>query len=336
MSDTPDILTPNPVEIRPALSSTGDAPVFLSPPPPAEGVVPAPSGAESIEPPSEASSDGGGGDDQGSGVRGQEEEKPTEEAAPEAEPEAKPKISERFSDYAARTRAAEARADKLANMLEQALARFEAGTAKEEVAEKVAEVIPPPAPEPRPTREQFIDPSDYDAALVTWAMGEADRKAEARFKEATAAERKATQEAAEKAANDRQQSDQMAADRARWEDRRTKAMAKHEDYTTVAESDTVVSPAVIHGIFTSEDGPEIAYYLGHHPEEAARLTAIANPSVVMMELGKLAAKITAPPAPRVTRVPAPIEPLGSNAAAGPKDIDDMSMDEYAEQRNSKL
>src|SRR5260221_12946246 len=84
-----------------------------------------------------------------------------------------------------------------------------------------------------------------------------------------------------------------------------------------------------------DNGPAIAYHLGKNPKEAARIAALPNP-MQLIEMGKLSATLAAPKSPEVSRTPKPIKPLGSKASAGPKLISEMSMDEYAAQRNAKI
>ena len=111
-------------------------------------------------------------------------------------------------------------------------------------------------------------------------------------------------------------------------------------------------------IMQHEQGPEIQYYLGTHPEEAARISAFTVPYVdngkviqapdaarQLMELGLIAASLrapakpaeaAAPPAKPLTQAPAPLKPAAAGAASVTKSIDEMSMEEYAAHRKAQL
>jgi hypothetical protein len=56
----------------------------------------------------------------------------------------------------------------------------------------------------------------------------------------------------------------------------------------------------------------------------------------VLEIGKLAERLASRPKARVSRAPAPIEPLGSRARAGEKTPEEESMEEYAARRFSQL
>jgi len=88
-----------------------------------------------------------------------------------------------------------------------------------------------------------------------------------------------------------------------------------------------------HPILHADDGPRIAYHLGQHPEEAQRISRL-NPVQQAYEIGKLAQRIA--PRAQISRTAAPIRPLGSNAAVGPKTPDEETMEEYAARRQPQI
>jgi len=111
---------------------------------------------------------------------------------------------------------------------------------------------------------------------------------------------------------------------------------------------------VVIAMVHSENGPEIAYWLGQHPEEAARIAALsAAPLRVAFEIGKVGQIIAAAPlepqplpaapapTPAAEPLPPPITPLtGTNANAYERSLAEVgtegSMEEYAARRNPTL
>ena len=65
-------------------------------------------------------------------------------------------------------------------------------------------------------------------------------------------------------------------------------------------------------VFTSDKGVQIADWLGRNPSECARIAAL-SPIRQAHELGKLEARLTAPPP--VSKAPAPIPTVGTRAHA---------------------
>lgn len=340
----PDVLTQ--VASRPALSATSDHPnasaspdPALSPPasadaPPAP-VVPetAPSTGADAEPPV--------------GDAGE----PIVEAEPQPEPK-KSTFGERLSELTrqrneerARAQAAVEAATKLSERLEKAL----------EVIERVnkpAETAPAaPTEAPRPKREEFADPDAYDAALIEWVDDRAARRAATEFEARQKAQRQAD-EAARAAADANRHTTQVIE---QWQERRAKFAEQHPDFAEVAENDSVqISIPMAQLISTVENGPELAYHLGQHPEIADKIAGMVVPGQVfppghalagrpvpdvqrqVYEMGKLAATLAVPAKPEVSRVPAPITPIGSNSNAGPKDPAEMTTEEYAALRMPQL
>jgi len=247
---------------------------------------------------------------------------PVVEAQPEPAPEPVAEPAPKPGVHGARE-AEQARAARLLAAFERLAPTLER-LASQPAPAPTAPVVDPPVPvpeAPRPTREAFADPDSYDSALIEWASQKAGRSAAA---EATAAAQKAAEAAREaetKAAADkvaREAADELG--RA-WTEKQTAFVAEHPDYMEVAaRDDLAISVAMSHAIANADNGPAIAYWLGQHREEAARIAAIANPVKVVMEIAKIEAKLAVPvPAP-VSRAPAPPNPLRSQANAEPRDI----------------
>lgn len=244
----------------------------------------------------------------------------------------KPGINQRFSELTAdkkaalakaeteetARKAAEARADKLATDLETALAA-------------INKVVPPAPEDVRPDRTKFDDPTKYDEALIAWSSRAGEKKAkaeaEAGFAQQRDKETKDAQESANKAA-----AEKVAKD---WGDKVTKAKVEMPDFEEViTREDTQITVTMGQAILESDIGPKIAYHLGQHPEEAAKIAALP-PARQLMALGVLETKLSAPP--KTTETPDPITPLkGGRAEAATKDPNAESMEEYAARRNPQL
>lgn len=218
--------------------------------------------------------------------------------------------------------------------LNQALSALEKATDR---------VSPEPSAEQepvRPNRNDFADPDAWDAAVMDYA----DKKAEWAAKREAERVRTAEIEKTRQEVVTRAQAELREAYRARTE----KVAAKYEDYHQVAESpDVQVSMPMAVAILNHEMGPEIQYHLGKNPAEAARISAYQTRDVQgnlvpdaprqIMELGLLAAKLTATPTPPpVTRAPKPIKPNTPSDTALDKDPNSMSMEEYASMRKKQM
>lgn len=186
-----------------------------------------------------------------------------------------------------------------------------------------------PAPEPKPQRDTFTDPDAYEAALIEWASNQAADQVEKRL------EAKRKTETDQQAAQERQKANDQLVTTYR---ERSDAFAKdHADYAEVTGRDDIeISMAMSHAILNSERGPDLAYYLGKNPDEAARIAAL-DPTRAVLELGRLEAKLSAPAqTPRLQPKPDPIRPLGSTSPAANFDPNEASMDDYAAHRFSDL
>ena len=182
-----------------------------------------------------------------------------------------------------------------------------------------------PSAEARPTRDTFDDPDAYDTALSEWAMREGVRTAEAKI----ASDRAAAEAAAQKSA----QEAEIAALNTRWEASKAKASEKYQDYAAVAEGEHTVSVPMAHAILVLENGTDVAYHLGKNPEESARIAAIKNPMMQVLEIGKIAARLAAPPsrAPRSR----PLEPIDGSFSPADTSGREPSMEEVAARVNGR-
>lgn len=200
----------------------------------------------------------------------------------------------------------------------RAFARLRAENASltQRIAALEAQNAPKPEPEePRPTIDQFSTPEAYDQAHEQWAMREGEKRGRA-------AALQAARQAAEKARVD--------AFATAHQEREAEFAEDHPDYDEVAKADDVkITFHMRDAIYAADNGPQVAYWLGQHKDESARIAGL-DPLKAIVEIGKLAAKLAEPPqAPRV-RKPNPIRPVGSGSSPNLPSPDEMTTDQYAE------
>lgn len=83
-----------------------------------------------------------------------------------------------------------------------------------------------------------------------------------------------------------------------------------------------------------EDGPAIAYWLGKNPAEARRIDRLTD-RAKLVEMGRISARISAPPPRRTTQAPEPVNAVaGKNAGRSDFDPEKASMEAYAEKRKA--
>lgn len=293
----------------PALSATSDLPAPAAPPPPApDGEQPEPAAADQNA--SNAAPDQ---------VEGDQQQQPE----PEPQRRARQTAQARIKEAVTARREAEARADRMTDSLEKAVEAL-SRAAPQQPATPATPIVPPT---PRPSRDQFDDPDAYDTALVEWssraAAAEVDRKL---------AEQRANDERTRAEADSRKQFETVQQS---FQARRTELTANPEfaDFDEVAlNRDLLISEHMTPAILEVENGPDVLYHLGKHPEEAARIAALP-PLRQVTEIGKLSARLEAPTAPPPRRLPPPIDPLNGNRNPADKTESDA---EYYARRSREL
>ena len=194
-------------------------------------------------------------------------------------------------------------------------------------AEAQDEALEATEPE-RPTRADYPDDDDWDDALMEYADTKASFTARREINATIEAERTRAETAS--IANAQEQVRQQ------YQARIDKYKADKPDFHEVAESpDVIVSVPVAHALMLSDNGPALQYYLGSNPDDAKRIMALAPP-LQLVELGRIEAKLAAPPpaaavpAPRtISAASKPITPLSAGDQAPiNKDPQSMTMDEY--------
>lgn len=116
---------------------------------------------------------------------------------------------------------------------------------------------------------------------------------------------------------------------ATFNDRARVFRAEHPDFDETIES-PVFSTSMRAAILQSENGPQVAYYLGQSVNfsEAERIRSLPVESQ-LLELGRLEMKLEiARKTKKVTSAPAPIKPVGMGGAGGEVDPSKMTVQEW--------
>lgn len=150
----------------------------------------------------------------------------------------------------------------------------------------------PAKPEPvkptvKPTPEKYASTEEYIEAVAEWKAGQIFEDRQRQFHEDR------TKQANAKAAQDYAQREEVA-------------RVAYSDFDDVVYNPQVpITEAMAAAIQHSDRGPDLAYFLGKNPQEAARI-AQYSPFLQAKELGRLEAKLPDRPAPAQTEAPAPI------------------------------
>lgn len=206
-----------------------------------------------------------------------EAEESAEDSGDDAQPERKPKDS----GFQRRIRQLVAERNALQQQLQQ-YAQPQQGQAEAD---------------PEPKRDQFETYEQYDRALARWEAEQVyERKQETqRHQQAQQFEQRFEQEV-----------------NAAWMEQRAHAASRYADFDTVVDAiGTQVTETMATGIKMAEDGADIAYYLGKHPREVARIRDMA-PAQQLIEIGKLSAK--ARPQASASNAPRPVDRVKPKAA----------------------
>lgn len=124
-----------------------------------------------------------------------------------------------------------------------------------------------------------------------------------------------------------------------FEKRVAEVRGKHADFDEVAfANDHQVSPTMRDGIMNMDDGAEIAYWLGQNHDESNRIARL-SPNHQILELGRISARIKAPPPapkPQASAAPAPITPVKAGGRAVEGLRDELPVGEWMKRRNAEL
>jgi hypothetical protein len=160
--------------------------------------------------------------------------------------------------------------------------------------------------------QDYRAPEDYTRVIAEQAVREVG--AEILARQASQA-----QEASARAARDA------------WTEATASFREKAPDFDAVAHNPNLtVTPVMADAIRESSRGPEIAYYLGKNPAEAARIASL-SPVSQATAIARLETRIDAPQT-SVSKAPQPVGTLSGRSGSGGKRLEDMSFEEYRRAR----
>lgn len=108
------------------------------------------------------------------------------------------------------------------------------------------------------------------------------------------------------------------------------------DFEQVANNPLLLSkltPTMAKEMLDSDYGPQVQYYLGKNPREAANIASM-SPTQQIRAIGRLEAEVSRPVQKRVTQAPAPIKPVGGTSKPRMSYSPDMSMADYKKMREA--
>jgi hypothetical protein len=162
---------------------------------------------------------------------------------------------------------------------------------------------------PAGDESRYLDNADWRRAVVTEAVTEAQR--------ATAAA--TAQEAAQRAFQARAQT---------FEARVNDFKQSTRDFDQVARNPNLqITPAMADAITESSAGPQVSYWLGQNPSEAARIASLP-PIRQIAEIGRLEASLGTPPQGRNTAWASSAPRVNFGSSSGETDPEKMTPAEY--------
>lgn len=160
---------------------------------------------------------------------------------------------------------------------------------RQELEARLAQLEQPKQPEPksleRPKRDAYASQEEYEDALLEYG----DKRRDHRDRETR------QQEEQRKHAETMQRTvDEVV----------TKGQQKYADFDAVINSGLgpYLSPVMHQALLESEQAHEVAYWLGKNPAEAARVSQLPPPRM-LIELGRIETKLSAAPVPPKPSIP---------------------------------
>jgi hypothetical protein len=193
-------------------------------------------------------------------------------------------------------------------------ARQEAEYWKSQVVQKPAQPQTA-APTGKPTVEQYDSYEDYLEALSDYKV---EQKLSVREQEQS-----------------RSQQQEQLVERQKAFQARAEKLEIDDFVEVVYNPDIRISQDMADIAFDSEKGPEILYYLGKNPAEAARLASL-DTRQVGYEIGRLEAALSLPQAKTQSSAPPPIKPISGGGEPPQMDQEKMTPDQWRDWRNEQL
>jgi len=185
--------------------------------------------------------------------------------------------------------------------------------------EQVARQVVPVAPKEMPLIDNFESTDAYAEALAL-------RKAEELI-----------------AQRDRQKEQAQVVEA--YSEREEKARDRYDDFEDVVYNPKLrITDVMAESIQSSDNGPDLAYWLGSNPKEAERIARL-SPILQAKEIGKIEVRLADnPPVKKSTSAPTPISPVTARSSGSPshdttdpRSIKTMSTSEWIEaERNRQI
>ena len=125
---------------------------------------------------------------------------------------------------------------------------------------------------------------------------------------------------------------------AEYNKKASEALGRYDDWNEVVSGADIIMPqASLDAIIESDNGPDVAYYLAQHPDEAlalSELTPIRAIQAIARISDKVAAELAPQPKPPKAKVPEPIKPVG-NSATRHSTMEEIPIREYIKLRNKQ-
>jgi len=177
-----------------------------------------------------------------------------------------------------------------------------------------------------PKEDEYDDYSDYQTAQADYIAETATNRAY---------ERMATeQQARVDSSNEQTRQETLHSKKKAFDQNVDTKRANFENFEDVAYGHDFMDTDLAEQIFDMDKGPEVAYHLGAHLDEAERIYAL-TPVQRARELTKLEYQVQALTPKKVSDAPDPIEPLGGSEAKE-IDPDSLSADEWQKWRIKQI
>lgn len=123
-----------------------------------------------------------------------------------------------------------------------------------------------------------------------------------------------------------------------YNQRVSEARGKYDDFDEVVGQAIKIPQLAQLAVVELENGPDIAYYLGNHPDVCEELRDLSPIKVIarIVKIGDSLSSGTQPPKKKlVSSAPEPIKPVGGAAAKSSVPLADLPYSEYAKRRNAE-
>ena len=202
-------------------------------------------------------------------------------------------------------------------------ARYEAEAQNKMLAERLQALERSSKPQQPPGAPKIEDFQDFDAYVAAKAEWVADQKINKALSE---------RDSRSQAERDQIESGKVVES---WNQKLQKASKDIPDLTEAIESSDVPMTQVMgRAIMESDVGPQLAYYLATHPDEAEDIAAL-GPLATVRALGRIEERLSVKKPAKPSGAPAPITPSGQKAQAS-KDPANMDYDDFVKFRRAQI